>query len=619
MSRTLVIASRELRERSRIFLMAAAMAVLPFLSALVPAASDDRPTVIAAVGGFLAIALALGLAIAMGTSTVSGELVARRMSFYFSKPLSPAAIWFGKVLAAVVTSALCFAIVAGPAFLVTGSQWQRTLGGPRMLLIAGISMVAMFLIAHTLSTMVRSRSGLIGLDFVLALLTGLALYYILRPMLFASTEHTKALFQIAAASFFAIFLAAPVWQLAKGRSDIRRSHAALSRAIWISVAVVVAILAAYTAWILNVAPSDLRSYGLMQQAPGGNTLFLSGNARGDVYTTFLIDVNTGRHERIPSLGWWGAGFSQDGKTIAWLEPVWRGFGFAGAEIYTKRLDQPDAKPQATGVRTGRAFALSPDGSRLAVVNDSTISVHDVATLRLVASIRRDAPPANAMALFFLNNDVVRFYRWPHSNQKLEIFELDARTKSITQTGEIAPEGLINGFRMNADGSRLLLPRNGLVADGRTGAVLAKLPIISLGPAQSAILSDGTIALAVRDGNGPATLRVFAPDGTPRREITLPVRFVMISGETDGNKLIAVGSDKVSGDRTGRGRKAFVIDIHRGTIERTLNDIRGPIPNYADDRLTHYRADEKLIAVNGEGKLVTWNAMTGEVKLIGMGR
>jgi ABC-type transport system involved in multi-copper enzyme maturation permease subunit len=616
MSRTLVIASRELRERSRIFLMAAAMAVLQFLSALVPAASNDRSSVIAGVGGFIGIALAFGVAIAMGTSSVSGELAARRMSFYFSKPISPAAIWFGKLLAAVVTSASCFAIVAGPAFLVTGSQWQRMFGGPRLLLLAGLSMVAMFLFAHTLSTMVRSRSGLIGLDFALAVITGFALYYILRPMLFASVEHTKTLFQIVAAAFFAILFAAPVWQLAKGRTDVRRSHAALSRAIWTSVAVVVAILAAYTAWIVNVGPSDLRSYGLMQQAPGGNSLFLSGTSRGDLYTTFLIDVNSGRHERVPSLGWWGAEFSQDGKTIAWLEPVWRGFGFAGAEIYTKRLDQPGAKAQATGVQTGRDFALSPDGSRLAVLNDSTISVHDVATQRLVASVRRDAPPANAMALFFLNNDVVRFYRWPRSNQKLEIFELDARTKSIVQTGEIAPEGLIKGMRMNADGSRVILPRNGLVADARTGAVLAKLPIISLGPAQSAILSDGTIALAARDGNGPATVHVFAPDGTPQRDIRLPVRFVMISGETDGNKLIAVGSDKVSDDRTGRGRKAFVIDIHRGTIERTLNDIRGPIPNYSDARLTHYRADEKLVAVNGEGELVTWNAMTGEVRLMG---
>ncbi|HJQ36828.1 MAG TPA: hypothetical protein VKB93_06800 [Thermoanaerobaculia bacterium] len=611
MSRTLVIASRELRERSRIFLMAAAMAVLPFLAALVPGASDDRPMVIAAVGGFIAVALALGVAIAMGTSTVSGELVARRMSFYFSKPISPAAIWFGKVLAAAVTSASCFAIVATPAFLATGNQWQRTLGGPRMLLLVAIGMVAMFLGVHALSTMVRSRSGLIGLDFVLVLVTGLALYYILRPMLFASAEHTKALFQIVAASFFAILLAAPVWQLAKGRTDLRRSHAALSRAIWISVAVVVAILAAYTAWIMNVDPSDLRVYGLMQQAPGGNTLFLSGNARGDIYTTFLIDVNSGRHERVPSLGWWGAGFSDDGKAVAWLEPVWRGFGFAGAEIYTKRLDQPGAEPLATGVRTGSAFALSPDGSRLAVVNDSTISLHEVATQRLLASVRSDAPPANAMALFFVNNDVVRFYRWPHGHQKLEIFELDARTKSIAKTGELAPEGLIKGVRMNADGSRMVLPRNGLVADARTGAVLAKLPVSGISSFHSAILSDGTIALFAQQ-----KLHLFAPDGTPRREIAIPVKYLMISGETDGNKLIAVGSDQVSDDRTGRGRRAFVIDPARGTIERTLNDIRGPIPNYTDERLTRYRADEKLVAVNAEGDLVTWNAKTGEVSKIG---
>lgn len=607
MKHTLVIASRELREKSRLFIVGAALSLLPFVAMISDGSRQEALVMAAAI---FAVVVGLGVAIMFGASTIAGELVERRLSFYFAKPIAPAALWFGKMIAALLMSLFCFAVIVGVSAPFAGNA-LRQLWTPQTVTLAVLSIVVMFLVSHTLSTMVRSRSGLIGLDFVLAVLTGLALYYLLRPMLFAGETHTKVLFRVVAASFVAILLAAPVWQLAKGRSDIRRSHAALSRAIWTSVAVVVAILAAYAAWIVNVDPSDLRSYGLMQQAPGGNTLFLSGTSRADLYSTFLIDVNSGRHERIPSLGWWGAEFSDDGKTVAWFEPVWRGIGHAGAEIYTKRLDQPDARPRPSGVRTGREFALSPDGSRLAVLNDSTISVHDVATQRLVASVRRDAPPANAMAMFFLSNDVVRFYRWPHNSAKLEIFELDARTKSIAQTGEIATDGLIKGMRTNPDGSRLVLPRNGLVADARTGAVLAKLPVTGLSQFQSAILSDGTIALVAR-GNGPATLHLFAPDGTPRHAIKMPVQHLMISGESDGNKLIAVGSDKVSDDRTGRGRKAFVIDTARGAIERTLNDIRGPIAN-GDERLAHYRADENLVAVNGEGNLVTWNVKTRVVK------
>src|SRR6185436_2674201 len=228
MSQTMVIAGRELRERSRIFLMAAAMAVLPFLSALVPAVRNDRAMAIVGVGGFIALALALGVAIAQGTSTVSGELVARRMSFYFSKPVSPAAIWFGKVIAAWTTSILCFAIVAGPAFLATANQWKRMFGGSRLFLFVGIAIVVMFLFSHTLSTMVRSRSGLVGVDFILAAVSGIAIFYMIRSLFTGGPEIAKTLLLIIGAALVVIMFAAPVWQLAQGRSDIRRSHAALS-------------------------------------------------------------------------------------------------------------------------------------------------------------------------------------------------------------------------------------------------------------------------------------------------------------------------------------------------------------------------------------------------------
>ena len=614
MSHTLVIASRELRERSRVFLMASAMAVLPFLAALVPAARHDRPLAIAGIAGFLSVALALGVAVAQGTSTIAGDLVERRMSFYFTKPVSPAAIWFGKTIAALVTSLICFAIVAAPAFLATGDQWRQTLGGPRMLAFLGIGVVLMFLFSHVLSTIVRSRSGLIGIDFVLAAATVAAVYFIVRPVLFGSQGMAAMLLVAIGIAFVVILAAAPVWQLARGRSDIRRSHAALSRALWTTVAAVLLVAGVYVAWLVRVSPSDLAEISDVEQAPAGSAVFISGvgSMRGDYQSSFLIDTASGRATRIQAPAWWGVRFSQDGKVAAWLQPVslLRRVEF---ELYTKRLDQRDAPVVATGIRKGGfgTFALSPDGTRVAVLNDSNISVHELATHRLLAAASR-GDRANAFAMFFPNRDVVRLYQSPRNSTRVEIYELVSATKSFTKTGSIESQSTYNGIRASQDGSRILLSQSGIVADAKTGAIVAKLPMATSNHFATAMLCDGTIAVAKRVAPKRTNLSVFAADGTLLREIALPAHFVWISGETESGKLIATGYDRISSGHDGRGRKMFVIDPARGTIDRTMKDLKGPTPNFTDPRANRFREGQPLVAANAEGKLVTWNASTGAV-------
>lgn len=617
MNGTLVIASRELRERSRVFLMAAAIAVLPFLTAFVPAARNDRALAIAGVAGFLAVALAAGLAVAQGTSTIAGELAAKRMSFYFSKPVSPAAIWFGKLIAALLTSFAAFAIVMGPALLVTGRQWRVTFGGPRLFAAFAALILVLFLASHVLSSIIRSRSALIGLDFLFAALAGGAVFYIIRPLFTGGSMLAPQLLSIIGIAMLLIAMVAPVWQLAKGRTDIRRSHAALSRVLWISLAVVLAIAGAYVAWLVNVDPSDLTGITNISQAPGGKTLFLSGigRGRGDYHSSFLVDVNGGSYTRIAAPPFWGVDYSQDGNVVAWAQPLWRVAGLMELELYTKRLDQPGSKPEATGIRrSGGAFALSPDGSRLATVSEATISVHDLNSNRILASARRN--PLHTVALYFVSPDVVRFYQSARGSERIDLYELDVRTKSLVKTGELHGDAGYNGVRSSWDGSRVLLPRNGIVADGRTGATLATLPASTPNIFGSAMLGNGMIAIVKRDTPRVSKLTFFNPDGTPARAMSLPVHMLMISGETTDGKVIAVGYDKGDNDAAaGKGRKMLVIDPAAGTIVRTLNDIKGPMPNWAETRLPRFAPNEKLVAVNAEGKLVTWIPSTGEVQAL----
>lgn len=610
MSHTLIIASRELRERSRIFLVAAAMAALPFFMIVVPAARENRPEMIAMLAGGLAVALSLGVAIAQGGSTIAGELVAKRLSFYFSKPVSPAALWFGKTIAALLTSFVSFAIIIIPSMLYVGTRWSSTWGGPQLLAWFALAVVVLFLFTHMMSTMVRSHSGLIGIDFLLAAGAVFAIVAILKPLfLGAGLEAAIRLLSIMGVVVVAILFVAPVWQLAEGRTDVRRSHAALSRALWIPLAVVLLIAGAYVAWLVNVDPADLSRITGLEQGPG-NAVFVSGvsKGRGDYNASFIIDTNSGRYASVDSPAWWGAQFSKDGKVVAWVEPTSIVKPMENLELFTRRVDDMKAPAVGTGIRLPwPSYALSDDGSRVAIIASGTIAVHDLAANRILASAGIHSSSFGRV-MYFATPDVVRIAEMNPRSSRLIISELDTRARTLTKTGELAaPSTTSPGLRTSHDGARIFLPRDGILADAHTGAVLATVPVTTKNSFATAILRDGSIAI-IKDSR----LHIFAANGTLVRQIALPTQRGWISGEADGGKLIVLGMEAVNDQSTGHGRRMFVIDVAGGTIERTVKEIKGPMPDFTESRTRQFRANQQLAGVNAEGKLVLWNPTTGAV-------
>jgi len=611
MSHTLIIASRELRERSRIFLVAAAMAVLPFFMIAIPAARENRPEMIAMLAGFLAVALSLGVAIALGGSTIAGELAAKRLSFYFSKPVSPAAIWFGKAIAALLTSFVSFAIIILPSMLYVGNRWSSTWDGPQLLVWFALAVVVLFLVAHAMATMVRSHSGLIGIDFLLAAGAVAVILAILKPLFFgAGVEIAIRLLGIIGIIVVAILFAAPVWQLAQGRTDLRRSHAALSRALWIPLAVVLLVAGGYVAWLMRVEPDDLTIINHLQQGQR-NAVFLSGAAagtgRGHYGASFIVDTASGHFARVYATKWWGAQFSKDGRVVAWLQPTSMLKPMQHFELVTRRVDDLNAPAVATGIRLQwSSFALSDDGSRVAVITGGTVAVHDLAANRILASAGIPSG-AYGRSMYFATPDVVRIAETDTSS-RLKLFELDTRARTLTKTGEIdAPTTRYPGLRISPDGTRLFLAASGILADAHTGATLATLPVTTKIAFATAVLRDGSIAI-IKDSR----VHVFAANGTPVRQIALPTRRGWISGEVDGGKLIVLGLDASNDEGSGSGRRMFVIDVARGVVERTMNDLKGPVPDWSDLSTPQFRANQQLAAVNAERKLVLWNPSTGAV-------
>lgn len=609
MSHAWVIATREVREKGRLFTLALILAVLPFLMTLVPAMRGwGRSMIIGFFGGMLGVALGLGLAIALGASVIGRELTDKRLSFYFAKPVSPASIWIGKAAGGIFTAFACFAIIAVPALIVARDVWSTawTLSQPQLVAAVLGGVTVLFLTSHAFSTMVRSRSGWLGLDLALLVATGFALLSLAKPLILGQAIGVSLRLAVAIViGLTAVLATAPVWQLSRGRADVRRNHAALSRFVWIGVAVVLLFAAAYVAWLITPAPSDI-VHGFVSQAPGGRWLHANGETRnrGDYVASFLLDTKSGTRLRMP-LPWTGPEFSRDGRFVAVVGantvPV---KGSDDLTLYVADLREEKPELRDTRIAGARDFGLSEDGSRLVTIDRGILAVHDLARGALLFSARGFEQNA-AHAMIFVKPDVVRIWQYQNSRTKnLEIYEVDLARKSLAKVGQADTYVRYRGLSASADGSRVLLGDAGLLIDGRTGATLQRLP--GAGRVGGAILSDGTIVIVERGGR---TLRVYDASGQPLRQMNLPpAEFVQIGAELGGGRIALTTSNKPRIDT------AYIIDVRSGAIVHQLPGHRVSVPWFSiDPRLPRMDADVQLAIASRDSGIALWDVKSGQRK------
>lgn len=387
MNVAILIAGRELRERSRLLLIATILAVIPFVAALT--LRDQRQTGMAMTASFLAVGYAAVVAVTLGISAIGRELSEKRSSFLFSKPVSPAAMWFGKTAAAVLICLGAFAIVVLPTYVFARDGWRDLWGRSESgALYAAILCMVLFLGGHVASTMLRSRSARVLLDVAFLAIAVFALLAMLRPVVVAGGGAVAAKVLIAIGiALLAVFLAAPVWQIARGRIDPQRNHLALSTVVWSAVAVILIVAAAYVSWVISPPLSSVTHVVGLDQSPSGEWAFVSGIApdRGTFMAAYLIDTRTGQRERLTLPLMTDVQFSADGKMAAWFEnnallprftapgldardmlvTAHATYGTGRFRLYTRRLE-PGAKAVATPVvlPLPRTVQLSHDGSRV---------------------------------------------------------------------------------------------------------------------------------------------------------------------------------------------------------------------------------------------------------------
>ena len=239
MKNALVIAAREFEEKRFVLYAALAFAVLPFILAAIPGISNSpRSEVIAVAAVIMATGFTLGLAAITGASFVGRDLSDGRMSFYFSRPAGSMSIWFGKLTAGIIMIIGCFGVILLPALLITGEKLQRTFttslsDTTKFVLLAALAYLllhtitasvgdatamvllaalALFLIAHVLGTFARSRSPLITFDFAAAVICGVAIRYLIVPLVAGQAAVLVSKMTVALSIAFVFLILAALYE-----------------------------------------------------------------------------------------------------------------------------------------------------------------------------------------------------------------------------------------------------------------------------------------------------------------------------------------------------------------------------------------------------------------------
>ena len=348
------------------------------------------------------------------------------------------------------------------------------------------------------------------------------------------------------------FVAGAFASVARGRTDIRAAHRALSITLWGILLTGTLLFALYSRWVLAATPRDLVAVEEIDAAPRGDWVKVSGTARGrgDYRPTFLLNTATGVSRKLEQPGGsWPLAFSRDGKRAAWLE----GAGQPPFELHTLDLEDPSGRPTRTQLLFDSrwiSLCLSPDGRRIATLGrqgDAThplVSVYEIASGRLIGS----APVAAGGQLFFATPDVVRLYSASNQPRDVErdavIAEFDLSAKKIETTGRIEALSGHVVLRGEPSGRRILVyesrKKQIRLHDGRTGQALG---VLSSGESSSSrravFLSDGRIAVAEAGGDG-ARLRILGAEGREERAIPLgPGGSIALAGEPASGKIIVV--------------------------------------------------------------------------------
>jgi hypothetical protein len=275
-------------------------------------------------------------------------------------------------------------------------------------------------------------------------------------------------------------------------------------------------------------------------------------------------------------------------------------------------------------------ALSADGSRVALLEDGTVSVYDLATEKLVAAIRLPEALRRATILF-LENDRLRLVARTGNDdsQQLRIGEVDLGTAEITETGRVDGLNGSNWMALNAEADRMILAlrkdRTSVTTrslrDARDGTLIREIDRRG----SMRFLSDGRLISLMEDPDGETRVVVESSDGVAISEQPLgSADWESVGGEALPGQVVVGRLERL--DERDEGHRYDLLDIDSGTVRPMAVGLRrahhgfqwvwgggGTIYWYID------APESNRIFTDRTGAIVRWDPSTGDLVHIVGGR
>jgi len=633
---------REISERRALLAAAAVASLLPILAPLLPAtgtnpASDIREAVMWIMVGCLVPLFALLL----GVSFIGRDLAEDRLGFYFAQPLSGPTIWFGKLTAVVMLVWAAEILIILPTALLSPNafhflapkdlfdpfdpQWLATL-------LLWLGPVFVVLISHALGVVWRGRSAWLLIDLA-GLVTVLGVsWWAVRPFLpMNAPDAALATGSWMSAWMFLGLILAGSAQMTCGRVDPRRGHRALSATLWSVLLVAGATALGWSHWVRAATPTDLAR--VKHVAVGsGDWIAVTGLSPGrlDYHSRFLFNVSDGRWVAIdPGIRWYGPNlqFSADGSLAVWPALV----AVNEWTIKVADLAADPIQPRRIGVTTkGRGWddiSVSPDGSRLVVLDGSIVAAYDTTTGDQIAAAQIEGE-FHPVVVSFHGEDSVQTLAsttWKSMTPlRWRRYRLDLSSKTLSEGADLdhpwrwrrddpAPDSGWYLDRVEVNGEDRLV-----AVDTSTLEVAA-----DLGPmtywSRIHETDDGRVAIA-RDRDGDHHIDVFSANGDLLHRIDLDdAEQVLFGGEVESGRLVVGlwtwGSEE---EQAFEGLRTSLVDLKSAEVSITLDGfapILGPLGSASSAGAWAIGSTAGRLLRGEDGSLHLWDPETNELSQI----
>jgi hypothetical protein len=494
--------------------------------------------------------------------------------------------------------------------------------------------------AHALSVMFRARSMWLILDAVMVVLLPALAWWALRLVLIWESEYLFLIeLAILGVGTLLGLLAAGGVQTTVGRADLKRGHRALSLSLWTLLGLTVLATDAHALWATRISPSDLTQINKVERAPQGPWMLISGYVKHlgpHAPASFLANGQSGKWLRLPPSRWGGPVlFAPKGRLAVFYK--WHTKeNQEPSELLSIVLTGEGTESTPTGILLSAypTLAFAPDGSRLAVLSGTTLSIYDLPDWRLVAVKRIERPVESLWcSLYFMDRDTLRLclttneIRPTTINAVSDLWEFAIPSSKLTKTGAVV-NARPWSVQVNAAGDRILVYDDKdllvlgsarlLLCDARTGEIIRQLAV-GKGLPRAGFLWDGRILVSKRFA--PRSITLYSSEGVQQRVVDIQEGIdISISGpQVAPSKILAHTRALTESDRQSqRGADVSILDIDTGEVQvlRGMKELDGFWNPYYLPRLAPASENASTqFFLDSQGNLVRYDFKTGTASLV----